>query len=102
MAHDLVKHICVARDGREVLVSYYLFRRAYFEADHSFSDFFDDFLAGRLHYGSRFEHVAAWRAHAQDPKCSRFAVRRLDVITPVICSANRISLRLDHTGSEPF
>ena len=61
------KYIYIARDGRDVLVSYYQFYRNYFAPGTSFDTFFHDYLAGRVLYGSWFQHVAGWEAHREDP-----------------------------------
>jgi Sulfotransferase domain len=61
------KYIYIARDGRDVLVSYYQFYRNYFAPETSFGSFFHDYLAGRVLYGSWFQHVAGWDAHRDDP-----------------------------------
>ena len=61
------KYIYIARDGRDVLVSYYQFYRYYVAPETSFDSFFDDYLAGRVLYGSWFQHTAGWDAHRADP-----------------------------------
>lgn len=56
--------IYIARDGRDVLVSYFHFHRTFLGSTESFEDFFDKFICGDVLYGSWFRHVADWKAHA--------------------------------------
>jgi len=52
------KCIYVARDGRDVAVSYYYFHKNGRGFQGTFSEFFDRFLKGDVLYGSWFDHVA--------------------------------------------
>jgi hypothetical protein len=61
------RYIYVERNVEDVLVSYYHFYRAYLGFRGSLNDFYRRFMEGRVQYGSWFDHVAAWRAHADDP-----------------------------------
>lgn len=61
------RYIYVERDVEDVLVSYYHFYRAYLGFGGSLNDFYERFMAGRVQYGSWFDHVAGWREHAHDP-----------------------------------
>jgi hypothetical protein len=61
------KFIYVARDGKDVLVSYFHFYRTYLDFTGTFAEFFDRFMTGQVQYGSWFRHVAEWKAHAGDP-----------------------------------
>jgi hypothetical protein len=61
------KYIYVARDGRDVAVSYYDLYRRYNGYEGTFADFFDLFLRGKVGYGSWFRHVKGWWAHRGDP-----------------------------------
>ncbi|XP_070617875.1 sulfotransferase 2B1-like [Erythrolamprus reginae] len=56
------KVIYVARNPKDVAVSYYHFQRMakFFPDPASFEDFLQDFMAGTVHYGSWFEHVKGW------------------------------------------
>jgi hypothetical protein len=60
------RYIYVARDGRDVAVSYYNLYRNYNQYQGSFDEFFWRFMRGKLHYGSWFEHVEGWRKHRHD------------------------------------
>lgn len=60
------KYIYIVRDGRDVLVSYFHFHRAYLGATDSFDEFFEKFMAGNVLYGSWFRHVASWKTGADD------------------------------------
>ncbi len=64
---DGARYIYVEREPLDVLSSYFDFYRAYLGFEGSLDDFYERFMAGRLQYGSWFEHVAGWRAHASDP-----------------------------------
>ena len=63
---DGARYIYVERDVEDVLVSYFHFYRAYLGFRGSLDDFFRRFVDGRVQYGSWFDHVAGWRAHADD------------------------------------
>ncbi|KAG1941416.1 sulfotransferase family 5A, member 1 [Pimephales promelas] len=62
------KVIYVARNLKDVAVSYYHFHKmANFLPDPgSFSEFLSAFLKGTVHYGSWFEHVKGWTSHSKD------------------------------------
>ena len=64
---DGARYIYVERDVQDVLVSYFHFYRAYLGFQGSLDDFHRRFMDGRVQYGSWFDHVAGWRAHAGDP-----------------------------------
>ncbi|XP_031471427.1 sulfotransferase 2B1-like isoform X2 [Phasianus colchicus] len=61
------KVIYVARNPKDVVVSYYHFHRlAKFLPDPvSFDAFLQQFLEGKVHYGSWFEHVKGWLGQRQ-------------------------------------
>lgn len=61
------KYIYVARDGRDVAVSYYHLCRRYNGYQGTFAEFFELFLRGKVDFGSWFQHVRAWWAHRHDP-----------------------------------
>ncbi|MCU1338445.1 MAG: sulfotransferase [Bryobacterales bacterium] len=60
------KYIYVAREGKDVLLSYFHMYRDYVNPGTAFPTFFEDFLAGRVQYGSWFQHVAGWEPHRGD------------------------------------
>ncbi|KAK7169725.1 hypothetical protein R3I94_000078 [Phoxinus phoxinus] len=62
------KVIYVARNLKDVAVSYYHFHKmANFLPDPgSFPEFLNAFLKGTVHYGSWFEHVKGWTDHSKD------------------------------------
>jgi hypothetical protein len=64
---DGARYVYVERDVRDVLVSYYHFYGAYLGFRGTFDEFYARFVAGRVQYGSWFDHVAGWHAHAGDP-----------------------------------
>jgi len=61
------KYIYVARNGEDVAVSYFNFYRSHLGFRGTFDDFFPLFMAGRVQYGSWFDHVASWRRHKNAP-----------------------------------
>jgi hypothetical protein len=60
------RYIYVARDGRDVAVSYFNLYRNYNQYQGTFDEFFQRFMRGKLHYGSWFDHVEGWRKHQHD------------------------------------
>lgn len=64
---DGARYVYVERAVQDVLVSYYHFYRSYLGFDGSLDEFYERFMDGRVQYGSWFEHVDGWRAHAEDP-----------------------------------
>uniref|UniRef100_A0A8C1RNU8 Sulfotransferase n=1 Tax=Cyprinus carpio TaxID=7962 RepID=A0A8C1RNU8_CYPCA len=68
LQHSKAKVIYVARNPKDVSVSYYHFHNmANFLPDPgTFSDFLNDFLKGAVHYGSWFDHVKDWTSHTED------------------------------------
>ena len=60
------KYIYIARDGRDVLTSYFHFHKSHMRYKGTFDTFFESFVRGRVGYGSWFQHVAEWERHAQD------------------------------------
>jgi hypothetical protein len=60
------KYIYVARDGKDVAVSYYHLCRSYNGYEGTFAEFFERFLLGKVEFGSWFEHVRGWWAHRHD------------------------------------
>jgi methylamine dehydrogenase accessory protein MauD len=62
------KYIYVARDGKDVAVSYYHFYTTHMGFKGTFAEFFERFLRGEVQYGSWFRHVRGWWAHRDDPQ----------------------------------
>ncbi|GAA6079210.1 sulfotransferase family 5A, member 1, partial [Tachysurus ichikawai] len=62
------KVIYVARNPKDVIVSYYYFHKmANFLKDPGpFSEFLNDFLEGTVHYGSWFDHVKGWTSNSRN------------------------------------
>jgi peroxiredoxin len=61
------KYIYVARDAKDVAVSYYHFYTTHMGFKGTFDEFFDRFLKGEVQYGSWFRHVRRWWEHRDDP-----------------------------------
>ena len=61
------KYIYVARDGKDVAVSYYHLYRSYNGFEETFPEFFNRYLRGKVGFGSWFEHVQDWWRHRDDP-----------------------------------
>ncbi|KAI4871718.1 hypothetical protein NFI96_028223, partial [Prochilodus magdalenae] len=62
------KVIYVARNPKDVAVSYYHFHKIakFLPNPGTFSDFLNDFVEGRVHYGSWFDHVNGWTSNAEN------------------------------------
>jgi peroxiredoxin len=60
------RYIYVARDGRDVAVSYYNLYRNYNGYKGTFAEFFEEFMKGKVIYGSWFKHVKGWWKHRND------------------------------------
>jgi peroxiredoxin len=54
------RYVYVARDGRDVAVSYYNLYRNYNGYKGTFDEFFEQFMRGKVHFGSWFKHVEGW------------------------------------------
>jgi peroxiredoxin len=61
------KYIYVARDGKDVAVSYFHFYTTHMGFKGSFDEFFERFLKGEVQYGSWFRHVHRWWERRDDP-----------------------------------
>ena len=61
------KYIYVARNGKDVAVSYFHYYQTHRAYQGTFAEFFDQFLAGKIPPGSWFEHVQDWWRHRHDP-----------------------------------
>ena len=61
------RYIYCARNGRDVLVSYYYFYISHFGFRGTFEEFFEMFMRGRVRFGSWFKHVADWWERRNDP-----------------------------------
>jgi hypothetical protein len=61
------KYIYVARNGKDVAVSYFHFARSHLRFASAFDDFFELFIKGKVEAGSWFEHVKGWWEHRNDP-----------------------------------
>jgi hypothetical protein len=60
------RYIYVARDGKDVAVSYYHFYTTHMGFKGTFDEFFERFVRGEVHYGSWFRHVRGWWEHRDD------------------------------------
>ncbi len=61
------RYIYVARDGKDVAVSYYHLHRGYNGYEGTFAEFFERFLRGKDSFGSWFAHVKGWWQRRSDP-----------------------------------
>jgi len=61
------KYVYVARNGKDVAVSYFQFYSSHLGFRQTFDKFFDRFLQGKVEFGSWFKHVVEWSAHREDP-----------------------------------
>ncbi|XP_041649036.1 amine sulfotransferase-like [Cheilinus undulatus] len=62
------KVIYVARNPKDVLVSYFYFHNfaTMLETPKNFEDFFEKFMTDRVFGGSWFEHIKTWYSHKDD------------------------------------
>jgi hypothetical protein len=60
------KYIYIARNGKDVAVSYFHFSRTHYGFRGTFDEFFDRFMRGRVEWGSWFKHVKGWWRHRND------------------------------------
>ena len=61
------RYICVARNPKDVLVSYFFYLKGHKVAENvTWEEYFDYFMAGKLPYGHYFEHVLSWWQHRHD------------------------------------
>jgi hypothetical protein len=60
------KYVYIAREGKDVAVSYFHFFRSHFGCRGTFDEFFDLFMQGKVKGGSWFEHVRGWWQHRND------------------------------------
>ncbi|XP_068611849.1 amine sulfotransferase-like [Brachionichthys hirsutus] len=58
------KIIYVIRNPKDIIVSYYHFSQIYSNLDtpESLEDFFEDFMKGKVGWGSWFDHVKKWKS----------------------------------------
>lgn len=61
------KYIYVARNGKDVAVSYYYYHKSHMGFGRDFNSFFNQFIRGKVGYGSWFTHVRDWWQHRNDP-----------------------------------
>lgn len=61
------RYIYVARDGRDVAVSFYHFHRSHFRFAGTFSQFYRAYIRGMVVWGSWFYHVGGWWRHRNEP-----------------------------------
>ncbi len=57
------RYIYVARNGKDVAVSFYHFYKSHFRYKGTFSDFYKRFMRGWVVWGSWFYHVSQWWKH---------------------------------------
>jgi hypothetical protein len=60
------KYIYIARNGKDVAVSFFHFSRSHGGFRGTFDEFFERFMRGRVEGGSWFKHVKGWWRHRND------------------------------------
>jgi peroxiredoxin len=60
------KYVYVARDGKDVAVSYYHFYTTHMGFKGNFDEFFERFVRGEVQCGPWFRHVRDWWEHRDD------------------------------------
>jgi hypothetical protein len=83
------KYLYVARDGKDVAVSYYHFYRSHMGYKGNFDEFFEMFLDGDVSYGPWLRHVEGWWAHRTDPNV--LFLRYEDLVHDLAGSLRRIA-----------
>ncbi|XP_034467770.1 amine sulfotransferase-like isoform X1 [Hippoglossus hippoglossus] len=88
------KVIYVARNPKDVLVSYYHFHKVanMLETPRDFSDFFDKFMRGDVFGCSWFDHVKTWHSHKED--MNMLFITYEEMIQDLQSAVRRISLFL--------
>ena len=81
--------IYVARDGMDVLTSYFNFYRTHLRFEGSFEQFYERFMEGRLQYRSWFRHVEGWRQQEGNPRV--LLLRYEDLASDLQRSVGRIA-----------
>lgn len=66
--HGAGRYIYIMRDGKDVVTSYFYHEQRLNPGfNMPFDMFFEQFMRGKVMYGSWFDHVAGWWAHHNDP-----------------------------------
>ncbi|XP_059196201.1 amine sulfotransferase-like [Centropristis striata] len=88
------KVIYVARNPKDVLVSYFYFHKLanMLETPKDFNDFFEKFIRGDVFGGSWFEHVKTWYSHKND--MDMLFITYEEMIKDLQSAVERISLFL--------
>ncbi|XP_072251101.1 amine sulfotransferase-like [Leuresthes tenuis] len=88
------KVIYVARNPKDVLVSYYYFHKVanMLETPKSFDDFFEKFLRGEVFGSSWFEHIKTWYSHKDE--MNMLFITYEEMIQDLQSAVERISLFL--------
>ncbi|XP_037639598.1 amine sulfotransferase-like [Sebastes umbrosus] len=88
------KVIYVARNPKDVLVSYFYFHKVanMLETPKDFDDFFEKFMRGNVFGGSWFEHVKTWYSHKDD--MNMLFITYEEMIQDLQSAVERISLFL--------
>lgn len=60
--------VAVVREVHDVVLSYYHFYRSHLAYSGTLEAFFRRFLRGQVQYGSWYDHVASYRAQADNPR----------------------------------
>ena len=91
-------YIYVARNPKDVMVSYYYnYRRLSFLPTYEWNKFFDMFVKGELLFGDYFNHVLSWWKHRDDPNVLfiKYEDMKRDLLTTVAKIASFIDFELD-------
>ena len=92
------RYIYVARNPKDVLVSYYHhYRRLSFLPTYEWDHFFDMFVKGDVRFGFYFNHVLSWWKHRDDPNVLfiKYEDMKKDLLTTVAKIASFIDFELD-------
>ncbi|XP_037533264.1 amine sulfotransferase-like [Nematolebias whitei] len=93
--HKKGKVIYVARNPKDVLVSFFYFHTYanILETPKNFDDFFEKFLRGKVFGGSWFEHIKSWYSHKDEMNI--LFITYEEMIQDLLSAVRRISLFLN-------
>ncbi|HXQ72677.1 MAG TPA: sulfotransferase domain-containing protein [Pyrinomonadaceae bacterium] len=93
------RYIYVARNGKDVAVSYYYYHKSHMGFGKSFNEFFNQYISGKVGYGSWFAHVKDWWQRRNDPNVLFLTYEEmtedLEAVIKKICAFCNIELNLE-------
>lgn len=105
--HPEARYVYVARNPLDCAVSFFHHTRGFVKhydfADGTFDDFFECFIAGRVDWGSYFDHLVSWGRRADDPNVlfTTFEAMRSDPRSVVIGAGRFLGGRFADSADDP-